>query len=353
MIDVTNSLLSDAQGVLREQLNAAWQLHIERIQAVVAARWPEEIDRILEERLADLAERLDAGHRADSDARAGRAASEAKVSARRELTASLNQTARRLRSFESETQWASVLIEAAREFCERAAIFRVAGGRLRLLDAHGLDTALTEEIPLASAPAFASAVESKDTVVAMRTKSELSEPIAGLAGHAEDQRFSLFPLVTRQGVAAVLYADSGAGKVDDAGLELLASIAAPALETRAPSSAERSDLISITGAASKPISSWFALPKEEQDIHLRAQRFARVQVAEMRLYRAREVREGRANRDLYAALKPEIDSGREIFRRDYLGGSPNMVDYFHLELVQTLANDDANLLGPQYPGQLA
>src|SRR5271170_8137276 len=117
MIDVTNSLLSDAQGVLREQLNAAWQLHIERIQAVVTARWPEEIDRILEERLADLAERLDAGHRADSDARAGLAASEAKVAARRELAASLNQAARRLRSFESEAQWAAALIEAAREFC--------------------------------------------------------------------------------------------------------------------------------------------------------------------------------------------------------------------------------------------
>ena len=32
--------------------------------------------------------------------------------------------------------------------------------------------------------------------------------------------------------------------------------------------------------------------------------------------------------------------------------SPTMVDYLHLELVRSLANDDAILLGPNYPGPL-
>jgi hypothetical protein len=29
-----------------------------------------------------------------------------------------------------------------------------------------------------------------------------------------------------------------------------------------------------------------------------------------------------------------------------------MVDYLHLELVRTLANDDAEVLGPNYPGAM-
>jgi hypothetical protein len=29
-----------------------------------------------------------------------------------------------------------------------------------------------------------------------------------------------------------------------------------------------------------------------------------------------------------------------------------MVDYFHIEAVRTLANDDESLLGPEYPGPL-
>ena len=98
--------------------------------------------------------------------------------------------------------------------------------------------------------------------------------------------------------------------------------------------------------------SWSGLNREEQDLHLKAQRFARVQVAEMRLYKAQAVRNGRSSRDLYASLKVEIDSGRDAFRRQFVDKSKTMVDYFHLELVRTLANDDVALLGPEYPGPL-
>jgi hypothetical protein len=94
------------------------------------------------------------------------------------------------------------------------------------------------------------------------------------------------------------------------------------------------------------------LGKDQQELHLRAQRFARVQVAEMRLYKAQAVKNGRLNADLYSCLKHEIDTGREAFRRDFLSASPSMADYFHLELVQTLANDDAALLGKEYPGPM-
>jgi hypothetical protein len=72
----------------------------------------------------------------------------------------------------------------------------------------------------------------------------------------------------------------------------------------------------------------------------------------MRLYKSQAVRSGRLNRNLYATLKDDIDAGREAFRRQFLAGSSSMVDYFHQELVRALANDDAALLGPDYPGTL-
>jgi hypothetical protein len=100
-------------------------------------------------------------------------------------------------------------------------------------------------------------------------------------------------------------------------------------------------------------SGWAALSRDEQEIHLRAQRFARVRVAGMRLYKAASVETGRAQNNIKAALRNEIDGGRQEFRTQFLDSCPTMVDYFHVELVRTLAQDNGALLGPEYPGPMA
>jgi len=94
-------------------------------------------------------------------------------------------------------------------------------------------------------------------------------------------------------------------------------------------------------------------PTGDPETHLKAQRFARVKVAEIRLYQASQVRSGRVASDLYGALKPQIDAAREAFREQFLTPMHGIPDYVHLELVKTLANDDAELLGPRYPGPMA
>jgi hypothetical protein len=86
---------------------------------------------------------------------------------------------------------------------------------------------------------------------------------------------------------------------------------------------------------------------------LSAQRFARVKVAEIQLYQAPAVKAGRAAGDLYGSLQPHIDAAREAFRKRFLTPGHEIGDYLHAELVRELANDDANLLGPNYPGPLA
>ena len=187
---------------------------------------------------------------------------------------------------------------------------------------------------LDSAPAFRSAAQSKDTVVALRTKSEMSEPIARWAGEDTTRKFYLFPIASKNRIVALLYADSTEHNVETNGLELLAAMAGAVIESRTFS---QPSLVNI---------------QPDQDLQLKAQRFARNQVAEIRLYKSESVKKGRAARDLYTSLKAEIDSARESFRREFLSARGTMVDYLHQELVRTLANDDVQLLGPDYPGPL-
>ena len=98
-------------------------------------------------------------------------------------------------------------------------------------------------------------------------------------------------------------------------------------------------------------SAWDALPADVQRLHLQAQRFSRVKVAELRLYHADAVREGRAKSDLYGALHAELDKLRADYQKEF-AEHPTMVDYLHLELVRSLAHDDDRLLGATYPGPL-
>ena len=87
-------------------------------------------------------------------------------------------------------------------------------------------------------------------------------------------------------------------------------------------------------------------------MHLRAQREARLRVAEIRLEHGAALRDGLEKADLYSALSEPIDSARDAFRRDYLSASPTMVDYLYLEIVRGLAQDDDRQLGPNFPGAL-
>jgi hypothetical protein len=86
--------------------------------------------------------------------------------------------------------------------------------------------------------------------------------------------------------------------------------------------------------------------------HLRAQRFARVRVAEIQLYHASAMKAGRASGNVYAALRSQMDLARDVYREKFLTPMNGTADYLHAEFVRTLANDDAALLGPEYPGPL-
>lgn len=89
---------------------------------------------------------------------------------------------------------------------------------------------------------------------------------------------------------------------------------------------------------------------DEEKIHRDARRFSRLLVSEIELYNKNGVQEGRQNRDLYQRLKKDIDRSRETYEKRFAHTVARQVDYFHEELVKTLAENDPVLLGPGYPG---
>lgn len=84
---------------------------------------------------------------------------------------------------------------------------------------------------------------------------------------------------------------------------------------------------------------------EEQRKHEEAKRFARLLVSEIRLYNEQAVQEGKANKDLYARLKEDIDRSREIYEQRIPAEVRAVSDYFYEELVRILADGDPDALG--------
>jgi hypothetical protein len=92
-------------------------------------------------------------------------------------------------------------------------------------------------------------------------------------------------------------------------------------------------------------------PTEEEEKILRdARRFSKLLVSEIELYNKNSVEEGRRNRDLYQRLKKDIDRSRETYEKRFAHTVANQFDYFHEELVRTLAENDPTILGSGYPG---
>jgi hypothetical protein len=306
---------------------------------------------------------------------------EARDRGRSESADHLNQAVRRIRQAEDLDILAATLLDASGAFSAGSALFTIEeqvakGRRMRGVPEATSESFKSLEIPLASAAALAGAVETRDPVIAATTPSEIADDMARLAGHTGEARVSIFPLVVRDGVPALLYAW---GSVQGSAMELLTQVAsgvwselsrpapvelvhiAPAamayVQSISTGVAELPAVQQSAGGdpspASRQATSWEQLSSAEQQLHLRAQRYARVQVAEMRLYEADAVQSGRLHSKLYAKLQKPIDTARNAFRETYFSPCPSMVDYLHLELVRTLANEDPELLGKEYPGPMA
>ena len=92
------------------------------------------------------------------------------------------------------------------------------------------------------------------------------------------------------------------------------------------------------------------LNEEERRLHNDARRFARLLISEIKLYNEQKVAEGRSEHDLYDRLREYIDRSREMYDKRVKAEVASRYDYFHGELVNTLAEGDESKLGSNYPG---
>jgi hypothetical protein len=80
-----------------------------------------------------------------------------------------------------------------------------------------------------------------------------------------------------------------------------------------------------------------------------ARRFARLLVAEIKLYNAQQIEEGRRSKDLYRRMRKEIDRARQMYDQR-IPKSIEAADHLHDEIVNTLAGGDPGNLGADYTG---
>jgi hypothetical protein len=364
--------VTQQQELLREQLAAAWQLHIERVEEQLRQDWQANLGRIVEERFGEFAGRFSSEVSAASEGRTAVEAELAASDARLKWSTQFNQITRRLDLAEDMASWTAALLDGALAVAPQAFLFSVLSGELvyegsRAPEGVTFPALDGLRLPLDLAPGFRGVVESLDTVISLANSGEISATLASAWALDDSCRLSLLPIVTERAgkqrrVAAILAVPGHQTPSDIPALELLACIAGLSLDVRqaaqkSATTAPAGQLLGIGPTAEAPppvhvVVDVARLTKDQQEMHARAQRFARVRVAEMRLYRAHAVKEGRETRNLFLALQKEIESGREQYRSEFFS-TPTMIDYFHVELVRTLANDDASMLGPDYPGPLA
>jgi hypothetical protein len=206
----------------------------EKIQAAIDAAFGEKIELARQE----LTTQLKSECSAQLDAAVALARDEAARFSARHVAQTLAESGRRIRSKESVTDIAIELVETAKQFCTRCALFIQKGNGLLGFRAQGfsdsqIGTALQQlEVPLSKGSALSQAVATRERVEVGGGEREISPEIAGLFGLNGDSRIVLIPVILRDRVLALLYADGGDQNVEvqTAALEVLTTVTEAWLE---------------------------------------------------------------------------------------------------------------------------
>ena len=143
------------------------------------------------------------------------------------------------------------------------------------------------------------------------------------------------PIAISGAVVARLFAEPRSSNV-----ELLARYAARSLEALTAFMTARA----LTERQDEPDRAAPAGDDTVADEDTSARRYARLLVSEIKLYHEPAVVDGRRDRDLATRLGGEIARARVMYEQRVPPHVRGRADYFHDELVRTLANGDASLL---------
>ena len=245
------------------------------------------------------------------------------------------------------------LLDGAARFSGRVALFVVRGNTATGWEARGFDNEDAVKKASLDAGQGLTARAIQDRIPAAAAAVDFDSGFIASVGDPADGNALVLPLLVREKVPAVVYADAGTGdgKLDNAAVQLLvrsaghwlelltARKAAPAAE-KAEAEAERAQ----EAPAAEP-----EVSAEQEEVHKKAKKFAKLLVDELKLYNQSKVAEGRAHKDLYNRLKEDIDKSRAAYDKRYGNTPAASGDYFRQAVIRILADNDESLLGSSFP----
>jgi len=267
----------------------------------------------------------------------------------------LNAAASSIQDATSQADILRHLLEGVARFCGRAALFVLKGGTMTGWQGTGFQNndAVKSFTLSASAGLAEHAIQARTPMAGAATEFDSSFLTA--VGAPAEGNCLVLPLVVKEKVAAVIYADSGqlADQVVDASaLTLLCRFSALWLELmalrKAGASAPVEEPQAVTGQAHAAAAAAGAVPQED-DLHKKARRYAKILVDEIKLYNQGKVAEGKQHRDLYDRLREDIEKSRIAYDSKFGTTPAASANYFTQELIRVLADNDISLLGKNFP----
>jgi hypothetical protein len=314
-------------------------------------------------------------------------------------TAVLAQAVAEIQLGSSQREILRALLDACAGYAARVALFVVKGTQATGWQARGFskNDSLKEFTLDTNCAAVGRAMHER---VAVKAKAgEIDDRFIHEFGAPGNEEAYVLPLLLKGKVAALVYADAGVdstGRLESGSVELLALATSAWLEVnslrklshREPM-AEVSERPQASAAPAAPaVNDPFAAhtpshakaaaaaataqgpateasplgtrteeetaapeqgkTSEDEEVHRKAQRFARLLVDEIKLYNQARVAEGRKNKDLYDRLKEAIEKSRATYQRRYGNTLAGSGKYFEDELIRSLAEDDVSVMGANF-----
>jgi hypothetical protein len=270
----------------------------------------------------------------------------------------LNAASASIHESASQAEILRHLLEGEARFAARVALFVVKGGSISGWQGIGFEDNEAIKTLSVNAGSGLAGKAIKARIPAGGTAQEFDAGFVNSVKAPADDQCLVLPLVVKDKVAAVIYADAGTapgGMLDASGLQALTRFAAVWLELAAlrkaggPATEEASQsqpaAMAATAASSAPVPA----ASDEDELHKKARRFAKLLVEEIKLYNQPRVEEGRQHKDLYDRLKVDIEKSRSTYDKRYAESPVASANYFTQELIRILADNDVSLMGAGFP----
>jgi len=297
-------------------------------------------------------------------------------------TAALQKAVSAIQAGSNQKEILRALLESTVHYSGRAALFVVKNGSATGWQGVGFarNDSIKDFSPDLGSSLAAAVMQSR--APASGGASDFDQEFIGNFGAPRDGRAVVLPLLLKDKISALVYADAGeTGSLDADALDVLVRATSSWLEVisqrklaqkegvaettevahAAPSSndpfaahapihsgkAQHTNEV-VMGAAAGVGGTTTAMSGEDAELHRKAQRFARLLIDEIKLYNQAKVAEGRKHKDLYDRLKEDIEKSRVTYHKRYGNTVAGSADYFNQELIRSLAEDDVSLMGNNF-----